>query len=60
MCKREINGGLYVLLEFTVLVMCNITVYSVISILAADANSTIGPLLYSMWPSLRGSGYQAD
>lgn len=29
-------------------------------ILAAEANSTIAPLLYSMWPSLRGSGYQAD
>ncbi|TNN59983.1 hypothetical protein EYF80_029825 [Liparis tanakae] len=29
-------------------------------ILAAEANSTIAPLLYSMWPSLRGAGYQAD
>lgn len=35
-------------------------VFILFLILAEEANSTVAPLLYSMWPSLRGAGYQAD
>ena len=54
---------LYVHLNFLVYNLQDhyVTLLSILFLLLAqEANSTIAPLLYSMWPSLRGAGYQAD